>query len=364
MKKIINEVIELLKSLIATPSFSREEEKTADLINAFLEEKKILTYRKKKNVWAKNKHFSSKKPTLLLVSHHDTVKPVVGWQRNPFLPSVENGRLYGLGSNDAGASLVAMLAAFLQFYEANDLAFNLIYAAVAEEEISGKDGITSILSDLENVTMAIVGEPTQLQPAVAERGLVVIDAVAKGKAGHAARQEGINALYIALEDIQKIQHFSFEKKSNWLPDVSATVTQIEAGIQHNVVPDTCHFVIDVRPNDQYSNEEVVQLLQQQCQSTLTARSLRLQSSTIDPAHPFVKACLALGLQPFGSPTLSDMALLPFPAIKLGCGDSARSHTADEYIELNEIAEGVAIYTLLISELGFQIADYTDNDLSA
>ena len=321
-----SEAIQLLQQLIATPSFSREEEQTAAILSTFLTNKNIPLQRKGHNIWAKNKHWSSEKPVYLLNSHHDTVKPVKGWQRDPFSPDIENGKLYGLGSNDAGGSLVSLLATFIHFYD-KELPFNLIFAASAEEEISGKSGIESLLPELNHIDAGIIGEPTQMHLAIAEKGLMVIDGEAKGQSGHAARNEGINALYIALEDIDILRNFEFEKSSELLEKVKISVTQIEAGTQHNVVPDSCKFVIDVRTNEAYSNEEVFKILQTRVQSELKARSFRLNSSRIEKTHPFVQSGLHLGRTCYGSPTLSDQALMRFPTLKMGCGKSARSHTA-------------------------------------
>lgn len=346
-KQLFEDAVELLKKLIATPSFSREENETATLIEYFFAQKNIPTHRKGNNIWAKNRFFNENLPTVLLNSHHDTVKPVSGWSRDPFSPDVVQGKLYGLGSNDAGGALVSLIATFLYFWNNKNIKYNIVIAATAEEEISGANGIASLLPDLPPPSVGIVGEPTLTQMAVAEKGLMVIDAVAKGKAGHAARQEGINALYIALNDIQRIKDFKFDKVSNLLGEVRATVTQIEAGTQHNVVPDRCRFVIDVRANECYTNEEILNILQQQTQSELKARSLRLQSSRIDLAHPLVLSGMRLGLTAYGSPTLSDQALMPFTTLKMGPGDSARSHTANEYINLDEIEEGINMYIAIL-----------------
>ena len=343
------EAIQLLKSLIATPSFSREEDKTALIIVKYLEEKGIPFQRKGNNIWAKGKFWDDANPTYLLNSHHDTVKPVKGWQKDAFQPLVEEGKLFGLGSNDAGASLVSLLATFIHFYDKKS-PFNLIFAASAEEEISGKNGIASILPELGAIDAAIVGEPTEMQMAIAEKGLMVIDGEAKGRAGHAAREEGINALYIAIEDIQILKNFELEKVSPLLGKTKISVTQIEAGTQHNVVPDSCKFVIDVRTNEAYSNQEVYEILQAKVKSTLTPRSFRLNSSRIENSHPLVKSGLQLGRICFGSPTLSDQALMNFPSLKMGCGDSARSHTADEFIYLQEIEEGIDLYIQLLENL--------------
>lgn len=343
-----NIYIELLQKLIATPSFSRQEEGTAELIVDFLNNKNIVFERKGNNIWAKNEHWNAEKPTILLNSHHDTVKPAKGYTRAPFEPTIENGILYGLGSNDAGGSLVALIATFVHFYKKENLPFNLILAATAEEEISGKNGIASVLPELGKIDLGIVGEPTQMRMAIAEKGLMVIDGYAKGKSGHAARNEGINALYIALEDIQWIKNHELEKVSDLLGKTKFSVTQINAGTQHNVVPDHCHFVIDVRTNEHYSNQEVFEILQKNTKSDLKARSFRLNSSGISLDHPIVKKGLKMGLPYYGSPTLSDQALMNgFPTLKIGCGKSERSHTADEFILIEEIERGVEIYIELL-----------------
>ncbi len=342
--------IKLLQSLISTPSFSREEQQTAALIENFLLEKKIPFSRSGNNIWAQNKYFKKDLPTVLLNSHHDTVKPVQGWTRDPFSPEIVDGKLFGLGSNDAGASLISLLATFLHFYNRKNLNCNFIWAATAEEEISGSNGIESILTQLPEINLGIVGEPTQMQPAVAEKGLMVIDAKAKGKAGHAARNEGINAIEIAMSDIEKIKNLVFDRPSEWLSANKLTVTQIKAGTQHNVVPDICEFVIDVRTNDRYTNKEVFEILQTNLTSELTARSFRLNASSISGSHPLVQRCIEMGLKCFGSPTLSDQALMPFPTLKIGPGDSARSHTADEFIFISEIEDAIEKYILLLEDL--------------
>ncbi len=340
------DAIDLLKRLIETPSLSRKEQDTADLIENFLLGVGISAQRQQNNVWARSAHWDAQKPTILLNSHHDTVKPAKGWQRDPFGATLEGEQLFGLGSNDAGASLVGLMATFRHFYE-KKLPFNLIFAATAEEEISGPNGIASLLPSLGKIDTAIVGEPTEMQMAIAEKGLMVIDGEAIGQSGHAARNEGINALYIALDDIKKIQEFTFEKISPLLGPTKATVTQIQAGSQHNVVPDRCTFVVDVRTNELYSNQEVRDLLNKMTQSELKARSYRLNSSGIPLDHPLVKSGLAMGRKTYGSPTLSDQALMPFPTLKMGIGDSARSHTADEYIYLSEIRAGIRDYIRLL-----------------
>ena len=346
-QKLKSEAIELLKRLIATPSFSREEDRTADLLAAFFQQKNIPAQRLGNNILAKSKHWDEAKPMLLLNSHHDTVKPVKGWQRDPFQPVVEDGKLYGLGSNDAGASLVSLAAVFTHFFDEKTLPWNLIFLGSAEEEISGSQGVALALPELGLIEAGIVGEPTQMQMAIAEKGLMVIDGEAKGKAGHAAREEGVNAIYLALQDIDFLKNFKLEKTSELLGPVKISVTQIEAGTQHNVVPDSCRFVIDIRTNECYSNEEVYEILKKQVKSELRPRSFRLNSSRIDPAHPLVQRGIAMGLNCYGSPTLSDQALMPFQTLKIGPGDSARSHTAEEFIFLKEIDEGIEIYARLI-----------------
>ncbi len=345
------QTISLLQALISTPSFSREEDKTASIIDHFLQKNGISTHRQGNNVWAKNVHFDEGLPTILLNSHHDTVKPVKAWTRDPFSADIVDGKLYGLGSNDAGGCLVALIATFCQFYD-KKLSFNLVLLASAEEEISGRGGVEAVLPDLPPITVGIVGEPTLLQMAVAEKGLMVMDGIARGKAGHAAREEGINALYIALEDIVFLRNFQFDKKSDLLGAVKMSVTQIEAGTQHNVVPDECHFVVDVRTNECYTNEEIWTIVKKNLRSDITPRSMRLNSSKISLEHPLILRGLTLGLSHYGSPTLSDQALMNFPTLKIGPGDSARSHTADEFIFLTEIEAGMKIYTQLLTDLRF------------
>jgi acetylornithine deacetylase len=345
-----NMYIKLLQQLISTESFSREEAGTAKLINDFFNNQNIPTHRKGNNVWVKSKNWDDAKPTILLNSHHDTVKPAKGYTRNPFEPTIENGVLYGLGSNDAGGSLVALMATFVNFYK-KETPFNLIMAATAEEEISGKNGIASILDDLGKLDLGIIGEPTQMRMAIAEKGLMVVDGYAKGQSGHAAREEGVNALYIALEDIQWIKNYNWAKVSDVLGQTKSTVTQINAGTQHNVVPDNGHFVIDVRTNEHYSNETAFNILQKNTKSELKARSFRLNSSGISLEHPIVKKGLSMNLPYYGSPTLSDQALINgIPTIKIGCGKSERSHTADEFILVSEIENGIEIYTELLEGL--------------
>lgn len=347
MHNLKTEAINLLKQLIGTPSFSRQEAATADLLAAFFHQKNIPTERACNNVWARAKHWQPDCRTLLLCSHHDTVRPVAGWQRDPFQPTVEEGKLYGLGSNDAGASLVSLATVFAHFYEAKNGPWNLIFLGAAEEEVSGNQGVAIALPQLGQIDCGIVGEPTGMQMAIAQKGLLVVDATAHGKAGHAARQEGENAIYTALQDIEFLRSYQFEKTSDLLGSVKMTVTQIEAGTQHNVVPDACRFVVDIRTNECYTNEEVFAILQTKLRSELRPRSFRLNSSSIPLDHPLVLRGKALGLHIFGSPTLSDSALMPFPVLKIGPGESKRSHTAGEFVYLREIEEGIDVYKKLI-----------------
>ena len=349
-ERLADDAIALLTELIQTPSFSREEDQTAELIFRFLTFHGAHPQRDKNNVWATNKHFDPAKPTILLNSHHDTVKPGASWTYDPFGGVVEGDRLTGLGSNDAGASAVSLLATFLHFHQRPDLPFNLICAITAEEEVSGADGIRRLLPLLPPVALGIVGEPTQMALAVAEKGLVVLDCVTHGRTGHAARDEGENALYKAVADIQWLQQYRFPQVSGLLGPVKMTVTQISAGSQHNVVPDRCQYVVDVRTNELYSNAEVVRIVQEHVQAEVTPRSTHLNSSRIAPEHPLVRRAVALGHQPFGSATLSDQSMMPFATVKIGPGDSARSHTPDEYILLSEIRAGIRGYVALLEGL--------------
>jgi acetylornithine deacetylase len=348
---LFEKVLSLLKELIATPSFSREEDATAIIIGRFLEREGIQYSRIGNNIIALNKSYDAKKPSILLNSHHDTVKPNPQYTRNPFDPTIENGKLFGLGSNDAGGPLVSLIAAFLYFFEIEGLKYNIILAATAEEEISGTGGIELVLPHLPLVSCAIVGEPTQMQMAIAERGLMVLDCISIGKAGHAAREEGDNSIYKAWKDIEWIRNFQFEKISPLLGANKMTVTVIETENKaHNVVPATCSFVVDVRVSELYSFEEVLQIIQTNIQSKVEPRSLRLRSSSIPLDHPLVQAGIEMERTCYGSPTTSDKALMPFPALKMGPGDSARSHTADEYIFVEEIKEGIELYITLINKV--------------
>lgn len=347
---IAQSAISLLKDLIATPSFSREEDRTAELILRYLENNGVKAFRKQNNIWAKNLHFDPGLPVVLLNSHHDTVKPSGKWTRDPFAPDVLDDKLYGLGSNDAGGALTSLIGVFLHFYKKEDLPFNLILAATAEEEISGKQGVEALLPELGPIDVGIVGEPTLMQMAIAEKGLMVLDCEAEGKSGHAAREEGQNAIYAALADVEWFRTFRFPEKSEWLGEVKMTVTQIQAGSQHNVVPDSCRFVVDVRTTEKYTNQETYDTIASHVSCKVKPRSLRLNSSGISTDHPLVKRGKALGLNMYGSPTLSDQALMDFPTLKIGPGDSARSHTADEFIYLREISQGIELYISLLAGL--------------
>jgi acetylornithine deacetylase len=346
-----NESIQLLKDLISIPSFSKEEDKTADAIEYFLKSKGVEVTRYKNNVWAKSKNFTSALPTILLNSHHDTVKPNKGYTVDPFSPIEADGKVFGLGSNDAGGCLVSLIATFLHFYGKPELKYNLILAATAEEEISGKEGVESILQHLPAIDCAIVGEPTQLNLAVAERGLMVLDCTAHGKAGHAARNEGENAIYKAMKDIEWLRNARFEKVSDLLGAVKLNVTSIETENKaHNVVPAECKFVVDVRVNELYTMDEVIETIKNNIQSEVKPRSVRLRSTAISLDHPLVQAGIKLGKSYYGSPTTSDKALMNFPALKMGPGDSARSHTADEFIFIDEIKDGIETYIQLLNEI--------------
>lgn len=344
------EIAGLLKSLISTPSPSGDEQQAASLLREFLVQQNVDFHCKINNTWAVNRFFDPEKPVILLNSHIDTVRPVQGWKSDPFQPVTDGDRITGLGSNDAGGPLVALLMVFLHYYERRDLPYNLVYAATAEEENSGPNGVRIILDDIPSPAFVIVGEPTGMALAIAERGLMVLDCLAVGKAGHAAREEGDNALYRAIDDIDVLRRFRFEKVSDRLGPVKITVTQIEAGTQHNVIPDVCRFVVDVRTNEHYSNEEVFHTLSGLIGSQVTPRSFRLNSSGIAPDHPFARKAMALNIPVFGSPTTSDQAVIPFPSVKIGPGNSSRSHTAEEYILLSELTAGIEIYIALLEGL--------------
>ncbi|MDR2809253.1 MAG: M20 family metallo-hydrolase [Tannerellaceae bacterium] len=344
------EAIDILKGMISRPSFSKEEKEVADYLEKVWQADGYVVHRKGNNLWIPSPGFDSGKPTLLLNSHIDTVKPATGWSKDPFTPEEsEDDKLYGLGSNDAGASLVSLYAVFRRL-SAGKQPYNLIFLASCEEEISGKQGIESVLTDLPSITFALVGEPTGMQPAVAEKGLMALDCTAKGIAGHAARNEGVNAITVAMKDIEWFNSYRFTEESVLLGPVKMSVTMIQAGTQHNVIPDRCEFTVDVRTNEFYTNEHLYTLIKEQIKSEVKARSFRLNSSRTDIRHPFVQRCIVLGKEPFGSPTLSDQALMPFPSVKIGPGDSARSHTADEYIRLPEIREAIETYVRLLDGL--------------
>ena len=342
-----DEAVRLLSHLIATPSVSRDERRAADIMQEALTRYGFTPQREANNVWAIAHHYNEARPTLRLNAHLDTVKPVSTYTRNPYEPSLEEGILYGLGSNDCGGGLVSLLQVFRILDSSDSCPYNLVYLASAEEEVSGKDGISRALPLLPHIDVAIVGEPTGMQPAVAEKGLMVIDITAHGKSGHAARGEGVNALYAALDDLCWIRSYQFDRVSTFLGATKMQATVIQAGTQHNVVPDTCNIVVDVRTNELYTNEEVFNIIQQHCQSECRARSFRLHSSRIDLQHPLVQRCIALGMTPFGSPTLSDQALMPFPSFKLAPGQSARSHSANEYILVSEIEDAINTYLQLL-----------------
>ncbi|WP_452225078.1 M20 family metallo-hydrolase [Lacinutrix chionoecetis] len=351
IEKLTTRAIQLLKTLIETQSFSSEEEKTALHIEQWFKEQDIPYQRTKNNVWATNKYFDDSKPTLLLNSHHDTVKPNNGYTKDPFKAIVENGKLYGLGSNDAGGCLVSLLATFAYFYDKKDLNYNLVIVASAEEESSGENGLNSMLSVIPKVDVAIVGEPTLMNLAVAEKGLVVFDAVVKGTPSHAAHPNNDNAIYNTIPVLEWFKNYTFSKTSDALGEVKLTVTQINAGKQHNAVPADVKLVVDVRVNDKYSNQEIVDILQKEapCDSIIP-RSIKLNSSSIPIDHPLVIAGIKIGRSTYGSPTLSDQAVLTCPSLKLGPGDSTRSHSADEFIYVNEIEEGIKIYIELLEKV--------------
>jgi len=348
--KMFDDSLNLLLKLISIPSLSREEENTASAIEQFLKDRGIKTHRLINNVWAYNEHFDGKKPTILLNSHHDTVKPNPGYSRGPFAADIIDGKLYGLGSNDAGGCLVSLIAVFIHFYANTNLKYNLCLAATAEEEVSGNNGIELILPQLGPLEFAIVGEPTLMQLAIAERGLLVLDCVAHGKAGHAAREEGENAIYKAMKDINWFKTYEFAKKSSMFGPVKMNVTIIEAGSQHNVIPAVCNFTVDVRVTDAYRNEEILKIISQNVDCDVNPRSTRLKPSSISIEHPIVKAGIALSRETYGSPTTSDQALLDIPSLKMGPGNSARSHMADEYIYVNEIQEGIELYIKLLTKI--------------
>ena len=345
-EQFTNDAVELLKKLIATPSVSRNEKNAADIMEQTIRSYGFEPQREANNIWVIDPHFDESKPTLLLNAHIDTVKPVDSWQRHPYASTIEGDLLYGLGSNDCGGGLCSLLQIFRMLTE-KPQSYNFIYLASAEEEVSGKDGISRTLPLLPKIDLAIVGEPTGMNPAVAEKGLMVLDVIAHGKSGHAARNEGVNAIYEALDDMRWIRDYKFEKVSEFLGPTKMTLTVVNAGTQHNVIPDKCTMLVDIRTNEFYDNEEVYHFICHHLKSEVKAHSFRLKSSRIDPEHPLIKKCVAMGMKPFGSPTLSDQALMPFSSFKLGPGESSRSHSADEFIRISEIADAIAKYKELL-----------------
>ena len=345
-EEYVSDAVELLKKLIATPSASRNEKDAADIMEQTIRSYGFEPQREANNIWIIDPHYDESRPTLLLNAHIDTVKPVASWTRDPFSPDVEDGVLYGLGSNDCGGGLCSLLQIFRMLTE-KPQHYNLIYLASAEEEVSGKDGITRALPLLPHIDLAIVGEPTGMNPAVAEKGLMVLDVIAHGKSGHAARNEGVNAIYEALDDMRWIRDYKFEKVSEFLGPTKMTLTVVNAGTQHNVIPDKCTMLVDIRTNEFYDNEEVFEFIRQHLKSEVKAHSFRLKSSRIDPEHPLIKKCVAMGMKPFGSPTLSDQALMHFPSFKLGPGASSRSHSANEFIRISEIRDAITKYETLL-----------------
>lgn len=341
--------IDLLKRLISIPSYSRDEKDLADFLEGYLKELYLSPHRKGNNIWLMSPEWKNGSPVILLNSHIDTVKPVAGWEKEPFSPYEEDGKLFGLGSNDAGASLVSLLYAFLYLTQRKE-DNNFIFLASCEEEVSGKGGVESILPELPPVDLAIVGEPTGMHPAIAEKGLMVLDGIVLGKSGHAARNEGENAIYKAIPVIEWFKNKQFAKISSLLGPVKMTVTMIQSGTQHNVIPDKCTFTVDVRTNELYDNKELFNEIASECGCDITARSFRLNSSRISPNHPLIQRALIMDMIPFGSPTLSDQALMNFPSVKIGPGESSRSHTADEFIYLSEIREAIELYIRLLSKL--------------
>ena len=345
-EQYVSDAVQLLKKLIATPSVSRNEKDAADIMEQTIRSYGFEPQREANNLWIIDPHYDESRPTLLLNAHIDTVKPVASWSREPFSPDVEDGVLYGLGSNDCGGGLCSLLQIFRMLTE-KPQSYNLIYLASAEEEVSGKDGITRALPLLPHIDLAIVGEPTGMNPAVAEKGLMVLDVIAHGKSGHAARNEGVNAIYEALDDMRWIRDYKFEKVSEFLGPTKMTLTVVNAGTQHNVIPDKCTMLVDIRTNEFYDNEEVYEFIRQHLKSEVKAHSFRLKSSRIDPEHPLIRKCVAMGMKPFGSPTLSDQALMHFPSFKLGPGESSRSHSANEFIRISEISDAIAKYETLL-----------------
>ena len=349
IEALTQEAVGLLERMVSLPSVSREEKEVADLLENFMKERGKTPHRTGHNLWCISPFYRTGRPTLLLNAHIDTVKPAASWTRDPFRPTREGERIYGLGTNDDGASVVALWQAFCTL-SGKEQPYNLIFLASCEEEVSGKNGIESALPLLPHIDLALVGEPTGMQPAIAEKGLMVLDCVSTGKAGHAARNEGINAITLAMKDIEWFNTYQFPEKSDFLGPVKMSVTIIHAGTQHNVVPDRCEFTVDIRTNEFYPNEKLFELIKSQVGCEIKARSFRLNSTRTDLQHPFVRRAVMMGKEPFGSPTLSDQALMHFPSVKIGPGNSARSHAADEYIGLMEIREAIDMYIKLLDQL--------------
>ena len=349
-KNLFKDAVELLQRLIVTPSFSGEEHGTAELLTEFFTSRCVNVSRLGNNVWVTNKFFDPQKPSVLLNSHHDTVKPNTGYTRDPFKSEILDNKLYGLGSNDAGGPLVSLVTTFLHYYHRTDLRYNIVLVASAEEEISGQDGIEKVWPVLPRISFAIVGEPTLCQMATAERGLMVLDCIARGKSGHAARDEGVNAIYEALQDIEWFRTYQFPRVSSTLGPVKMSVTVVNAGTEHNVVPAECKFTVDVRVTDAHSLEEALDTIINNVSCEVTARSMRMRPSGIDADHPIVKAAIKLKLGTYGSPTTSDQAVIPVPSVKIGPGNSARSHSADEFIFVDEIEKGIETYVNLLNEV--------------
>ena len=348
-KKETIEAVELLKKMIEIPSLSREEEKVADLLESFIKGKGLIINRINKNIYIADSQIDTSKKTILLNSHIDTVKPVSGWKLNPFEAAEKDGKVYGLGSNDAGASVVSLLETYFILLEKTQ-SYNLIFLASVEEEISGKNGVEAAIKELPKIDFAIVGEPTEMKLAIAEKGLMVLDCTANGKAGHAARNEGVNAIYEAYKDIKWFKTFAFERKSEILGEMKMSVTQINAGTQHNVIPDKCNFVVDVRSNELYTNDEIVDIIKENVSCEVAPRSRRLNSSKTPENHPIIKKAKELGIETYGSPTLSDQSLMPFASVKIGPGKSERSHTAEEFIYIDEIQNAIRTYVDLLDGL--------------
>ncbi|MBQ9261035.1 MAG: M20 family metallo-hydrolase [Prevotella sp.] len=350
MNQFLSDAVELLKALIETPSVSRNEENAANLLASYLDKWQLPYGREANNLWVGCPDWQNDRHTIMLNAHIDTVKPVSTWTRDPYKASQEGDILYGLGSNDCGGGLVSLLQTYRIMLN-RPRNYNILWVASAEEEVSGSNGFSRVLSRLPNIDVAIVGEPTGMQPAIAEKGLMVIDGYADGVSGHAARNEGVNAIYEALDDLVWLRDYRFRKVSPLLGETKMTVTVVEAGTQHNVIPDSLHFVIDIRTNEYYQNEFVFEFLRKKMKKCrLEARSFRLHSSSITESHPLIKKCKAMGMRPFGSPTLSDQALMPFTSVKLGPGKSSRSHSANEYIRISEIGNAIETYVNLLSDI--------------